>query len=146
LAESSGKTLCALKAIAECQKEGGIAAFVDMEHTFSPEFSAKLGVNTEELIVSQPDHAKDAFNVIDALIDSNSVDLIVLDSVAALVTEEELEGEIGKTTVALLARHMSTFLKRIIPKCSKAMNGKGTSVIFINQVRDAIGVEFFKVA
>lgn len=134
-AESSGKTLCALKAAGECQKANGIVAFVDMEHTFDPLFASKLGVDCNEIILSQPDHLQDAFNVIDALIDAG-IDLIILDSVAALVPQEELEGEVGKQTIGLVARYMSQFLRRITPKTSK----KGSSVIFINQTRDAIGV------
>ena len=134
--ESSGKTLCALKAAGECQKAGGIVAFVDMEHTFDPSWARKLGVNTNEIVLSQPDHLQDAFTVIDAMIESGGVDLIILDSVAALVPREELEGEVGKQTIGLIARYMSQFLRRITPKTSKT----GTSVIFINQIRDNVGV------
>lgn len=137
-AESSGKTLCATKAAGECQKAGGIVAFVDMEHTFDPTFARKLGLIPEEIILSQPDHLQDAFNVIDALIDSESVDLIILDSVAALVPKEELEGEVGKQTIGLMARYMSQFLRRIGPKTAKT----GTTVIMINQIRDAVGVMY----
>lgn len=136
-AESSGKTLCATRAMAEVQKQGGICALIDMEHAFDPLFAAKLGLNSDELFLSQPDHLQDAFTVIDALIDSGGVDMIVLDSVAALVPKEELEGEIGKQTIGLIARYMSQFLRRITPKAAQ----KGVTVIFINQTRDAIGVK-----
>lgn len=136
-AESSGKTLTAIKAAAECQKAGGVVALVDMEHAFDPSFARKLGLNTDELYLSQPDHMQDAFNVIDAMVDAG-VDLIILDSVAALVPQEELEGEVGKQTIGLIARYMSQFLRRITPKTAK----NGSTVIFINQVRDAIGVMY----
>lgn len=135
-AEASGKTLCATKAMAEVQKEGGLAALVDMEHAFDPSFAAKLGLDTDELFLSQPDHMQDAFTVVDALIDAG-IDMIVLDSVAALVPKEELEGEVAKNSVGLIARYMSQFLRRITPKAAQ----QGTTVIFINQVRDAIGVK-----
>ena len=137
-AESSGKTLCATRAMAEVQREGGICALIDMEHAFDPSFAAKLGLNSDDLFLSQPDHLQDAFNVIDALIDSEAVDMIVLDSVAALVPKEELEGEVGKQTVGLIARYMSQFLRRITPNAAQA----GVTVIFINQTRDAIGVMY----
>jgi recombination protein RecA len=136
-AESSGKTLLAIKTAAECQKSGGLVAFVDMEQTFDRTFAAKLGLNVDEVILSQPDHLQDAFNVIDALIGAG-VDLIILDSVAALVPQEELEGEIGKQTIALVARYMSQFLRRIGPKTAH----NGSTVIFINQTRDAVGVMY----
>ena len=136
-AESSGKTLTAIKAGGECQKAGGVVAIVDMEHTFDPTFATKLGLDCNEVILSQPDHMQDAFKVIDALIDAG-VDLIILDSVAALVPQEELEGEIGKQTIGLVARYMSQFLRRITGKTAKM----GSTVIFINQVRDAIGVMY----
>lgn len=136
-AESSGKTLCATRAMAQIQQAGGLAALVDMEHAFDPSFAAKLGLNTDELFLSQPDHMQDAFTVVDALIDAG-IDMIVLDSVAALVPKEELEGEVAKNSVGLIARYMSQFLRRITPKASQS----GTTVIFINQVRDAIGVMY----
>lgn len=136
-AESSGKTLTAIRAAAECQKAGGVVALVDMEHAFDPSFARKLGLNTDELYLSQPDHMQDAFNVIDAMIDAG-VDLIILDSVAALVPQEELEGVVGKQTIGLIARYMSQFLRRITPKTAK----NGSTVVFINQVRDAIGVMY----
>lgn len=137
-AESSGKTLSATRAMAECQKEGGVVALIDMEHAFDPSFAAKLGLQTDDLFLSQPDHMQDAFKVMDALIDSGGVDMIVLDSVAALVPQEELEGEVGKQTIGLIARYMSQFLRRIGPKAA----ANQTTVIFINQIRDAIGVMY----
>lgn len=136
--ESSGKTLCATRAMAEVQKKGGVAALIDAEHAFDPTFAKKLGLDPDELIVSQPEHMQDAFTVMDALIDSGGVDIIVLDSVAALVPQEELEGEVGKQTIGLVARYMSQFLRRITGKCSD----KGVTIICINQVRDAIGVMY----
>lgn len=136
--ESSGKTLCATKAMAEVQAAGGIVALIDMEHAFDPAFASLLGLNSDDLFLSQPDHLQDAFSVIDALIDSGGVDMIVLDSVAALVPREELEGEVGKQTIGLIARYMSQFLRRITPKAANS----GTTVIMINQVRDAIGVMY----
>jgi recombination protein RecA len=128
--ESSGKTLTALKAAAECQKAGGIVAFVDMEQTFDPAWARKLGVDTDALIFSQPDHMQDAFKVIDALIDSEAIDYIILDSVAALVPQEEVEGEVGKQTIGLIARYMSQFLRRVTPKVAKS----NTALLFINQI------------
>lgn len=137
-AESSGKTLLATKAAGECQKQGGFVAFVDMEHTFDPQFASKLGLDcSKNFILSQPDHLQDAFIVMDALIDAG-VDLIILDSVAALVPKEELEGEVGKQTIGLVARYMSQFLRRITGKASK----NESTIIFINQIRDAVGVMF----
>lgn len=134
-AESSGKTLCATRAMAQIQQAGGYAALVDMEHAFDPSFAAKLGLDTEELFLSQPDHMQDAFTVVDALIDAG-IDMIVLDSVAALVPKEELEGEVAKNSVGLIARYMSQFLRRITPKAAQ----NGTTVIFINQVRDFLNL------
>ena len=136
--ESSGKTLCATRAMAEIQKEGGVVALIDAEHAFDPTFAAKLGLDTDDLIVSQPEHMQEAFTIMDALIDSGGVDMIVLDSVAALVPQEELEGEVGKQTIGLTARYMSQFLRRITGKCSE----KQCTIVFINQVRDAIGVMY----
>lgn len=136
-AESSGKTLTAVKAMAEVQKQGGVVALIDMEHAFDPSFAAKLGLDTDDLFLSQPDHMQDAFNVVDALVEAG-IDMIVLDSVAALVPKEELEGEVGKQTIGLVARHMSQFLRRITPKAANS----GSTVIMINQIRDAIGVMY----
>lgn len=136
-AESSGKTLCAIRAAAEVQKQGGLVAFIDMEHAFSPEFAAKLGLNIDELIFSQPDDLQDCFNVIDSLVTAG-VDLVILDSIASLVPREELSGEVGKQTIGLVARYMSQFLRRITPKLSK----NNSTLICINQIRDAIGVMY----
>ena len=129
--ESSGKTLCAIKMAAECQKMGGIVAFVDMEHTFDPTFSKKLGLEIDkgDVIISQPDHMQDAFNVIDKMIDAG-VDLIILDSVAALVPKEELENEVGKQNIGLVARYMSQFLRRITPKTTQ----NNSTVIMIEEL------------
>ncbi|MFW6008212.1 MAG: recombinase RecA [archaeon] len=135
--ESSGKTLTATKAMAQCQKQGGLVAIVDMEHAFDPSFAELLGLDTEEIIISQPSSLQEAFKVIDALIEAG-VDIITLDSVAALVPEEELEGEVGKQNIALVARYMSQFLRRITPKAAQ----NNSTVIFINQTRDNIGVMY----
>jgi recombination protein RecA len=137
-AESSGKSLIATKAMAEVQMAGGICALIDAENSFDPTFARKLGLNPDELIVSQPETMEESLTVMDALINSGGVDMIVLDSVAALVPKAELEGEIGKATMALQARIMSPFLRRII---GKASTNKCTC-IFINQIRDAVGVMY----
>ena len=136
--ESGGKTLCMLRAIGEAQKQGLICGFVDCEQTFSPDWARKNGVNTDELILSQPDSMEDAFNVIDGLIDTGAVSFIVLDSVASLVPEQELENDIGKQTIALVARGMSAFLRRITPKAAR----NNCTVAFINQIRDNVGVMY----
>ena len=132
--ESSGKSLCATKVAAECQKAGGVVAIVDMEHSFDPYFAKKLGLEIDkgDVIISQPDDLQDAFNVIDAMIEAG-VDLIILDSVAALVPKEELEADVGKAQMAIVARYMSQFLRRITPKAA----AQKSTVIFINQCRDA---------
>lgn len=137
-AESSGKTLIATKAMAEVQKAGGVCALIDAENAFDPSFARKLGLNPEELIVSQPETMEESLTVMDALVESGGIDMIVLDSVAALVPKAELEGEIGKATIGLQARIMSPFLRRIIGKAAKV----GCTCIFINQIRDAIGVMY----
>ena len=136
-AESSGKTLIATKMMAEVQKEGGICALIDAENSFDPSFARKLGLNPDELIVSQPETMEQSLTVMDALIDSGGIDMIVLDSVAALVPQAELDGEIGKATMAVQARIMSPFLRRIIGKAAK----NKCTCVFINQIRDAVGVE-----
>lgn len=136
-AESSGKTLIATKAMAEVQKQDGLCALIDAENSFDPTFARKLGLDPDELIISQPETMEQALTVMDGLIESGGIDMIVLDSVAALVPAAELEGEIGKATVALQARIMSPFLRRIIGKAAK----NGCTCIFINQVRDAVGVK-----
>lgn len=133
--ESSGKTLIATRMMAEVQKLGGLCALIDAENSFDPSFARKLGLNPDELIVSQPQTMEQSLTVMDGLIDSGAIDMIVLDSVAALVPQAELDGEIGKATMALQARIMSPFLRRIIGKAAKT----GCSCVFINQVRDAVG-------
>lgn len=132
--ESSGKSLIAQKMVAAVQQHGGVCAYVDVEQTFDPSFAKKLGVNTNELLLSQPDSAQNAFNVIDALVDAG-VDLIILDSIAALVPQEELDAAPGQQTVGLMARYMSQFLRRLNVKISRS----GSVVVFTNQIRDAIG-------
>ena len=135
-AESSGKSLICQRLIAACQEQGGQCAYIDVEHTFDPKFARKLKVDTDSLFVSQPDHMQDTIKIVDALIDSQAFDIIVLDSIASLVPQEELEEEAGKQTVGLVARYMSQFLRRITPKLSKT----GTVLVCINQVRQKIGV------
>lgn len=127
-AESSGKTLIATKAMAEVQKAGGLCALIDAENAFDPTFARKLGLNPDELIVSQPQTMEQSLTVMDGLIESGGIDMIVLDSVAALVPQAELDGEIGKATMALQARIMSPFLRRIIGKAASV----GCTCIFIN--------------
>lgn len=133
--ESSGKTLMASKAIAECQKQDGICAMIDMEHAFDPDFAAKLGVNIDDLFISQPEHLQECFTVIDKFVDAGC-DLIVLDSIATLVPKEELEGEVGKQTIGLVARYMGQFLRRIGPKLSL----NNVCLICINQTRDKLKI------
>lgn len=136
--ESSGKTTLTLTAIAQAQKRGGLAAFVDVEHALDPEYSRKLGVSVEDLLVSQPSSGEEALRIVETLVRSNALDIIVLDSVAALVTKQELEGEIGDTTVGAQARLMSAALRKLTALISKAR----TCVIFTNQIREKIGVMF----
>jgi len=136
--ESSGKTTLALHAIASAQREGGIAAFVDAEHALDPQWARKLGVNLDELLVSQPSYGEEALQITEMLIKSNSVDIIVIDSVAALVPKAELDGEIGDTHVGLQARMMSQAMRKLTGVISKAK----ATVIFINQIREKIGVMF----
>lgn len=136
--ESSGKTLLCLHAIAEVQKNGGIAAFIDAENAFNVDWASKIGVDTEALIFSQPDSGEDAFNIAELLASSGSVDLIIIDSVSALVPRKELEGETGDTQVGTQAKMMSQGLRRI----SGVLNKNNTTVIFINQLRMKIGVMF----
>ncbi len=136
--ESSGKTTLALHAIASAQKEGGIAAFIDAEHALDPAWAKKLGVNLEELLVSQPTFGEEGLQIAEMLIKSNSVDIIVVDSVAALVPKAELDGEIGDKHVGLQARMMSQAMRKLTGVISKAK----TTVIFINQIREKIGVMF----
>jgi recombination protein RecA len=136
--ESSGKTTLALHAIAEAQREGGIAAFIDAEHALDPSWAKRLGVNLEELLVSQPSYGEEALQIAEMLIKSNSVDIIVVDSVAALVPKAELDGDIGDTHVGLQARMMSQAMRKLTGAIAKSR----TTVIFINQIREKIGVMF----
>jgi len=136
--ESSGKTTLALHAVAQAQKNGGIAAFIDAEHALDPSWAKKLGVDLETLLVSQPGCGEEAMHITEMLIKSNAVDIIVVDSVAALVPRKELEGEIGDSHVGLQARLMSQSLRKL----TGTINKSKTSVIFINQIREKIGVMF----
>ena len=136
--ESSGKTTLALHAIAEAQKQGGIAAFVDAEHALDPVYARNLGVNTDELWVSQPDTGEQALEIAESLVRSGAVDIIVVDSVAALTPQAEIEGEMGDSHMGLQARLMSQALRKLTGTISKS----GTSLIFINQIRMKIGVMF----
>ena len=136
--ESSGKTTLALHAIANCQALGGIAAFVDAEHAFDPEYAKKLGVDIDNLLVSQPDTGEQALEIADMLIRSGALSLIVIDSVAALVPRAEIEGEMGDSHMGLQARLMSQALRKI----TGALSTNNTTCIFINQLRDKIGVMF----
>ena len=136
--ESSGKTTLALHAVASAQKGGGIAAFVDAEHALDPAWARKLGVNLDELLVSQPTYGEEGLQIAEMLIKSNAVDIIVVDSVAALVPKAELDGEIGDKHVGLQARMMSQAMRKLTGAIAKAK----TTVIFINQIREKIGVMF----
>ena len=136
--ESSGKTTLALHAIAEAQKIGGTAAFVDAEHALDPGYAKKLGVDIDELIVSQPDTGEQALEIVDTLVRSNAVDVLVIDSVAALVPRAEIEGEMGDSHVGLQARLMSQALRKLTGSISRSR----CTVIFINQVRMKIGVMY----
>lgn len=136
--ESSGKTTVALHAVASAQRAGGIAAFVDAEHALDPDYAKKLGVDTDALLVSQPDTGEQALEIADMLIRSGALDILVIDSVAALVPRAEIEGEMGDSHVGLQARLMSQALRKI----TGAMSNSGTTVIFINQLREKIGVMF----
>ncbi|MEA3189308.1 MAG: recombination protein RecA [Chthoniobacter sp.] len=136
--ESSGKTTLTLTVIAQAQKRGGLAAFIDVEHALDPQYARKLGVNLDELLVSQPSSGEEALRICETLVRSNALDVIVLDSVAALVTKAELEGEIGDVTVGAQARLMSAALRKLTSLISKAR----TTCIFTNQIREKIGVMF----
>jgi recombination protein RecA len=136
--ESSGKTTLALQAIAEAQKLGGMAAFVDAEHALDAQYAQKLGVDLDNLLVSQPDHGEQALEIVEVLIRSNSVDVVVVDSVAALVPKAEIEGEMGEAQMGLQARLMSQALRKLTGVVSKSK----TILIFINQLREKIGVMF----
>jgi recombination protein RecA len=136
--ESSGKTTLAIHAIAETQKQGGIAAIIDAEHAFDPAYATKLGVNINELLISQPDNGEQALEIADNLIRSGAIDIIIIDSVAALTPKAEIEGEMGDSKMGLQARLMSQALRKLTANISKTK----TCCIFINQLREKIGVMF----
>ena len=136
--ESSGKTTLALHAIAECQKKGGIAAFIDAEHAFDRFYAENLGVDIENLIISQPDHGEQALEIADNLIRSGAIDMVIIDSVAALTPKSEIEGEMGDSKMGLHARLMSQALRKLTSSISKT----NCTVIFINQLREKIGIMF----
>jgi recombination protein RecA len=136
--ESSGKTTITLQIIAEAQKSGGLAAFVDAEHALDPAYAAKLGVDIDNLLVSQPDYGEQALEIVEALVRSNAIDVLVVDSVAALVPKAELDGEMGDSHMGLQARLMSQALRKLTGTVSKSR----TCLIFINQIREKIGVMF----
>lgn len=136
--ESSGKTTLTLTVIAQAQKEGGLAAFVDVEHALDPQYARRLGVDLDNLLLSQPSSGEEALRIVETLVRSNALDVIVLDSVAALVTKQELDGEIGDATVGAQARLMSAALRKLTAAISKAR----TVVIFTNQIREKVGIMF----
>ena len=136
--ESSGKTTVALQVIAEAQRAGGMAAFIDVEHALDPVYARQLGVDVDNLLVSQPDYAEQALEITSALISSNSIDVLVVDSVAALVPKAELDGEMGDSHMGLQARLMSQAMRKLTGNISKS----NTCLIFINQIREKIGVMF----
>ena len=136
--ESSGKTTLALQCIAECQKDGGKAAFIDAEHAIDPRYAKALGVDIDELILSQPDSGEQALEIAEVLIKSGAIDLIVVDSVAALVPQAELDGEMGDSNIGLHARLMSKAMRKL----AGAMNANNCTTIFINQLREKVGVMF----
>jgi recombination protein RecA len=136
--ESSGKTTLTLTVIAQAQKRGGLAAFIDVEHALDPQYARKLGVNMDDLLVSQPSSGEEALQICEALVRSNAISVIVLDSVAALVTKQELDGEIGDSTVGAQARLMSAAMRKLTALIAKAQ----TVCIFTNQIREKIGVMF----
>ena len=136
--ESSGKTTITLQIIAEAQKAGGLAAFVDAEHALDPAYARKLGVDIDNLLISQPDYGEQALEIVEALVRSNAIDVLVVDSVAALVPKAELDGEMGDSHMGLQARLMSQALRKLTGTVSKSR----TSLIFINQIREKIGVMF----
>lgn len=136
--ESSGKSTLALHIVANAQKNGGLAAYIDAEHALDPSYAAKIGVNINELLISQPDSGEEALNIAETLARSNAVDVIIIDSVAALVPKSELEGEIGDSFIGLQARMMSQALRKLASTLSKS----NTGAVFINQIRDKIGVMY----
>jgi recombination protein RecA len=136
--ESSGKTTLTLHVIAEAQRRGGVAAFIDAEHALDPQYASRIGVKTEELLISQPDTGEQALEIVEVLVRSGAVDVIVIDSVAALVPKAEIDGEMGDTHVGLQARLMSQAMRKL----TSAISRSNTSVIFINQLREKVGVMF----
>jgi recombination protein RecA len=136
--EGAGKTTLALRVIAEIQRLGGVAAFIDVEHALDPAWATKVGVNTDDLLVSQPDNGEQALEVVDTLVSSGGVDIVVVDSVAALVSKNELEGDMGQAHVGLQARLMSQALRKLTPSVSRS----NTMVIFLNQLREKVGIMF----
>ncbi len=136
--ESSGKTTLALHAIAECQKQGGRAAFIDAEHAIDPDYAKKLGVDIDELILSQPDSGEQALEIAEMLASSGAIDLLIVDSVAALVPQAELDGEMGDNSVGLQARLMSKAMRKL----AGVLNKNGCTIIFINQLREKVGVMY----
>ena len=136
--ESSGKTTLTLSIIAQCQKAGGVAAFIDAEHAMDPEYSAKCGIDIKSLLFNQPDNGEQGLDMLRTIVASKAVDLVVIDSLAALVPKAEIEGEIGDQSMGLQARMMSQSLRMLCPEIAKS----GTAVIFINQLREKIGVMF----
>ena len=137
--ESSGKTTLSLEIVAEAQAMGGVAAFIDAEHALDPTYAARIGVDIDEVLISQPDTGEQALEICDMLVRSGAIDVVVIDSVAALVPRAEIEGEIGETTVGLQARLMSQALRKLAGSLAKS----NTTCIFINQLREKIGVMFF---
>lgn len=136
--ESSGKTTLALHLVAQAQAQGGVAAYVDAEHAMDPEYAQKLGVNIDEMLISQPDSGEQALEIVEALVRSNGIDIIVVDSVAALVPRAELDGDMGDSHMGLHARLMSQALRKL----TAIVSSSNTSLIFINQIREKIGVMF----
>jgi len=136
--ESSGKTTLALHAVAEVQRHGGKAAFIDAEHALDPEYAARIGVKTKELIISQPDNGEEALNILESLVRSNIISIVVVDSVAALTPRAEIEGEMGAQHMGLQARLMSQALRKLTAIAAKS----GTIIIFINQIRSKIGIVY----
>lgn len=136
--ESSGKTTLALHAVAEAQKKGGRAAFIDAEHAMDPEYAQKLGVKVDELLISQPDSGEEALNILESLVRSGIIDIVVIDSVAALTPRAEIEGEMGAQFIGLQARMMSQALRKITALADRS----STSIVFINQLREKVGIMF----
>jgi recombination protein RecA len=136
--ESSGKTTLALHTIAEAQKRGGTVAYIDVEHALDPSYAARIGVHVDDMLISQPDTGEQALEIVEALVRSAAIDIVIVDSVAALVPQAELEGQIGDTHVALQARLMSQALRKL----AAAIGRSGTAVVFINQLREKVGIIF----